>query len=158
MPNTPQSESNRKTGISRRLALGGMAAVAVATAMQAGRAAEPDASTLRISDHGEFELSPWLNMQFMEPLGTTDGSVEASWDHMLRRWRPDLLAATKELAPPMMRWGGLFSGYYRWREGVGPRDQRKPMHNLQWGGMESNQVGTAEFLDFCKEVGADPLM
>ena len=28
-----------------------------------------------------FELSPYLYMQFMEPLGATDGSVEAAWDH-----------------------------------------------------------------------------
>ena len=27
-----------------------------------------------------FELSPYLYMQFMEPLGTTDGSVAAAWD------------------------------------------------------------------------------
>jgi alpha-L-arabinofuranosidase len=32
------------------------------------------------------------------------------------------------------------------------------MHNLLWGGMESNQVGTAEFLGFCRQVGADPLL
>ena len=29
-----------------------------------------------------FELSPYLFMQFMEPLGATDGSVEAAWDHL----------------------------------------------------------------------------
>ena len=28
-----------------------------------------------------FDLSPYLYMQFMEPLGATDGSVEASWNH-----------------------------------------------------------------------------
>ena len=32
------------------------------------------------------------------------------------------------------------------------------MHNLNWGGVETNQVGTAEFLDFCQQVQADPLM
>ena len=104
------------------------------------------------------ELSPWLYMQMMEPLGTTDGSVEASWDHLHARWRPDLVAATQELTPTMIRWGGLFSAYYRWREGVGPRAQRRPMHNLNWGGVETNQVGTAEFLDFCRQAQADPLM
>jgi alpha-L-arabinofuranosidase len=147
-------------GITRRQALGHLA-VAGAAALGAGRVAtaqEAEAKTLRVSNKPQFDLSPWLYMQFMEPLGTTDGSVEASWDHLMKRWRPDLLAAAKELSPPMMRWGGLFSGYYRWREGVGPRDQRKPMHNLAWGGTESNQVGTAEFLDYCKELAAEPLM
>ncbi|MDB6032462.1 MAG: Intracellular exo-alpha-(1-_5)-L-arabinofuranosidase [Verrucomicrobiales bacterium] len=113
---------------------------------------------LRIDPKPLFELSPWLYLQFMEPLGVTDGSVEASWDHMKNRWRPDLIEATKELAPPMMRWGGLFSAYYHWRQGMGPRPARKPMQNLVWGGMESNQVGTAEFVDFCQQVKADALM
>src|SRR3546814_1651028 len=86
-----------------------------------------------------FALSPYLYMQFMEPLGTTDGSVEASWDHLAQRWRPDLVAATRALAPPMLRWGGLLSAYYRWREGVGPRSARTPMHNLMWGGVEDRK-------------------
>jgi alpha-L-arabinofuranosidase len=105
-----------------------------------------------------FELSPHLYMQFMEPLGTNDSSVEASWDHVRDQWRPDLIEVTRSLAPGMVRWGGLFCSYYRWREGVGPRQARVPMHNIVWGGIESNQIGTAEFVDFCRQVGADPLM
>jgi alpha-L-arabinofuranosidase len=154
-----QSSRDWSGDISRREMLGQMATVgALAVGAGTARAQEPDAKTLQVSTKAEFDLSPNLYMQFMEPLGTTDGSVEASWDHMRSRWRPDLIDATRDLAPPMMRWGGLFSGYYRWKEAVGPRDQRKPMHNLAWGGVESNQVGTAEFLDFCSQVGADPLM
>jgi alpha-L-arabinofuranosidase len=57
-----------------------------------------------------------------------------------------------------MRWGGIVSSYYRWREAVGPRDQRKPALNLQWGGIDTNQVGTHEFVDFCRQTGADPLV
>jgi alpha-N-arabinofuranosidase len=97
-------------------------------------------------------------MQFMEPLGTTDGSIEAGWDFVRSRWRRDLIEVTRELAPTLIRWGGMFSSYYRWREGIGPRNRRIPMHNLTWGGMETNQVGTHEFVDFCKQVGADPLI
>lgn len=103
-----------------------------------------------------FSLSPNLYMQFMEPLGTTDGSVEAAWDHMQEDWRTDVIEVTKELAPPLIRFGGCLSSYYRWREGVGSRSRRKPMHNLLWGGIESNQVGTHEFVDFCRRVNAQP--
>lgn len=105
-----------------------------------------------------FELSPWLYMQFMEPLGVTDSSVEAAWNHETDSWRKDVIEVTKALSPGMMRWGGLLSAYYKWKEAVGPRNKRIPMRNLVWGGMESNQVGTAEFVDFCRQVGADPLM
>jgi alpha-N-arabinofuranosidase len=105
-----------------------------------------------------FELSPYLYMQFMEPLGTTDGSVAAAWDARRDRWRPDVIDVTKELAPTLLRWGGCFSSYYRWQEGVGSRAERKPMLNLLWGGVETNQVGTGEFAEFCRRVGADPLL
>lgn len=113
---------------------------------------------LTVDPKPTFDLSPYLYMQFMEPLGTTDGSVAAAWDSLHDRWRPDLIDATRELAPTMVRWGGCLSSYYRWKEGVGPRDQRKPMVNLLWGGVETNQVGTGEFVDFCGQVGAEPLM
>ena len=32
------------------------------------------------------------------------------------------------------------------------------MLNLLWGGIESNQVGTTEFVDLCRTVGAEPLI
>ena len=113
---------------------------------------------ITIDTSPRFELSPHLYMQFMEPLGATDGSVEAAWDHQNATWRPDLVSVTRELAPGMVRWGGCFSSYYRWREAVGPREARTPMHNLLWGGIESNQIGTREFVDFCAQVRAEPLL
>jgi alpha-N-arabinofuranosidase len=116
------------------------------------------ASLLAVDGRPQFELSPYLYMQFMEPLGTTDGSVEAAWDFMQDAWRPDVIEVTRELAPALIRWGGCLSSYYRWPEGVGPRDQRRPMYNLLWGGIESNQVGTHEFVTFCRQAGADPLL
>jgi alpha-L-arabinofuranosidase len=113
---------------------------------------------LEVDPNPLYALSPWLYMQFMEPLGTTDSSVAAAWDHLENRWKGDVVETTRTLAPPLLRWGGCFSSYYRWKEGVGPRDQRQPMLNLLWGGVETNQVGTVEFVDFCGQVGADPLM
>jgi len=124
-----------------------------------GQSADGDAkAAITIDPRPTFDLSPHLYMQFMEPLGTNDGSVEASWVHLNDRWRPDLIKATQSLAPAMMRWGGIFCDYYHWREAVGPRDRRVPMYNLLWGGIESNQIGTAEFVDFCRQVDADPLI
>jgi len=121
-------------------------------------AAGENGTVLGIDPEPRFALSPYLYMQFMEPLGTTDGSVAAAWDALRDRWRPDVIEATKELAPTLVRWGGCFSSYYRWQEGVGPRAARQPMLNLLWGGVETNQVGTHEFVDFCRQVGADPLL
>jgi len=98
-------------------------------------------------------------MQFMEPLGCTDGSVEAAWNLREMCWRKDFVDVTKELMPTLIRWpGGCLSSYYRWKEAIGPRSERKPMYNISWGGMESNQIGTHEFINLCRLVGADPLI
>src|SRR5689334_10673768 len=111
----------------------GMAAAGVALsgalgkgARAAGQALEPT-NALVVNPALGFELSPYLYMQFMEPLGATDGSVEAAWDHLADQWRDDVVAVTQELGPPMLRWGGIFADFYRWREGVGPRNTRPPM-------------------------------
>ncbi len=114
---------------------------------------------LLVDPRPQFELSPYLFMQFMEPLGTTDPSLEAGWDFKRNRWRKDLVRVTRELAPGLIRWpGGILTAYYRWKEAVGPRSRRQPLHNLCWDGVETNQVGTHEFIDFCRQVGADPLI
>jgi hypothetical protein len=116
-------------------------------------------TAIEIDPRPAFALSPWLYMQFMEPLGVTDASVEAGWDFEQHGWRPDLIEAARALGPTLIRWpGGIFSAYYRWREGVGPRHQRVPMSNIFWGGLESNQVGTHEFVALCQAVSAAPLI
>jgi len=116
------------------------------------------ATSVVVDPAPQFEISPWLYMQFMEPLGTTDGSVEAAWDYDRDDWREDLIATTRDLAPGALRWGGIFCRYYKWREGVGPAAARPWMRNYAWGGKETNRVGTHEFVDFCRRVGAEPLI
>ncbi len=137
-------------GVSGRSALAASATLA--------KTNSPAGSLLDVDPSPTHAISPYLYMQFMEPLGVTDSSVEAAWDHSRNDWRVDVIDATRELGPTMMRWGGIYTDFYRWREGVGPRDLRPMMQNLQWGGLESNQVGTVEFHDFCSRVGAEPLM
>lgn len=104
-----------------------------------------------------FDISPHLYMQFMEPLGVTDSSVEAAWDYQRDDWRKDFVDITRDLAPGMIRYGGLLSRYYKWREGVGPAEKRPWFRNYVWGGKEPHRVGTHEFVDFCRRVNAEPL-
>jgi alpha-L-arabinofuranosidase len=148
--------------INRREFVGrGVASLAAGAAAVGGALADDNtqpADEILVDPRPLFDLSPYLYMQFMEPLGKVDGSVAAAWDDTTQQWRSDVVEVTRQLAPPMLRWGGCFSSYYRWKEAVGPRARRVPMHNLLWGGMESNQVGTVEFVDFCRQVGAEPLM
>ncbi|MBZ0302729.1 MAG: alpha-L-arabinofuranosidase [Anaerolineae bacterium] len=113
---------------------------------------------IEIDPTPRFELSPRLYMQFMEPLGTTDSSVEAAWDFSTQTWRPQFIEVLRDLAPGCIRWGGILTSFWKWREGVGPRDQRIPMLNYLWGGVETNQIGVHEILDLCQQVNADPLI
>ena len=137
----------------------GSAAVALSGKALAGQQGDAKANALiAIDPKPKFALSPYLYMQFMEPLGTTDSSVDAAWDFAADRWREDVVDITQQLAPTLMRWGGCFCSYYRWKEGVGPMSQRKPMLNQLWGGLYNNQVGTHEFVEFCRRVGAEPLV
>jgi alpha-N-arabinofuranosidase len=154
-------KEQKKQTISRRQSLGllaGGAGLLTAQSAMASLAQDLSGQAIVVDPAPRFELSPYLHMQFMEPLGATDASVEAAWEHLRDDWREDVVAVTRELAPTMLRWGGIYLDFYRWREGVGPREKRPPMLNLLWGGIESNQVGTGEFVDFARRVGAEPLI
>jgi alpha-L-arabinofuranosidase len=128
------------------------------TACSESAVKEKTTGVISIDPELRFEISPYLYMQFMEPLGNTDGSVEAAWDYDIDDWRADLVDLVKNLDPDVIRWGGAFIRYYKWREGTGPVNKRPSMYNYVWGGKETNRVGTGEFVDFCRRVGAEPLM
>src|SRR5437763_11347139 len=81
-----------------------------------------------------FDISPLLYMQFMEPLGATDSSVEAAWNYDIDNWRQDFVDVVTDLSPGAMRFGGLYSRYYHWREGIGPPASRHSHRNYVWGG------------------------
>jgi alpha-N-arabinofuranosidase len=128
----------------------------LAAASAATAAAQSAPNAIVVDPKPLFEISPLLYMQFMEPLGATDSSVEAAWDYDADDWRKDFVDALRDLAPGAIRFGGLFSRYYKWREGIGPAAKRPSMRNYVWGGKETNRVGTDEFVGLCKRVGAEP--
>ncbi|HEY4201139.1 MAG TPA: hypothetical protein VGM83_11300 [Devosiaceae bacterium] len=113
---------------------------------------------IQVDIRPRHEISPRLYMQFMEPLGTTDSSVEACWDILEDKWRDDFVDVVRDLAPSSIRWGGILTSFWKWRESVGNPAKRPPMINYLWGGVETNRVGVHEFLDFCEAVGAEPIM
>ncbi|MNB74665.1 Intracellular exo-alpha-L-arabinofuranosidase 2 [compost metagenome] len=80
------------------------------------------------------------------PIGNTDGM------------RNDVLAALKNLNIPVLRWpGGCFADEYHWKDGIGPKENRKRMVNTHWGGVvENNHFGTHEFFRLCELLDAEP--
>lgn len=69
--------------------------------------------------------------------------------------RNDVVAALKEMKIPVLRWpGGCFADEYHWKDGIGPKEQRKKMINTHWGGVvEDNSFGTHEFMELCEQLG-----
>jgi len=128
-----------------------------ATAQAQADQAAASGDAITIDPRPQFDISPHLYMQFMEPLGITDSSMEAAWDYDRDDWRKDFVDTTRDLAPGMMRFGGLLSRYYKWREGIGPAKKRPAYRNYVWGGLEPHRVGTHEFVDFCRRVAAEPM-
>ena len=75
-------------------------------------------------------------------------------------FRKSLVEAFKAVHPSVLRWpGGCFAETYDWRDGIGPRHSRPTRINWWYqndGRMEPNKIGTHEFVEFCRLVGAEP--
>ncbi len=71
-------------------------------------------------------------------------------------FRKDFIDLMKELDIPVVRWpgGNVVSGY-NWMDGIGPKDQRPSRMELAWHSVETNQMGTDEYVRFCGLIGAE---
>ena len=73
-------------------------------------------------------------------------------------FRKDVIEALKEVKPPVMRYpGGNFVSNYHWEDGIGPKESRKRVFEYAWLTEESNQFGTADFIELCRRIGTEPL-
>ena len=87
------------------------------------------------------------------------GTVSLMPGDNVRGMRADTLALLKQLDGTIYRWpGGNFVSGYNWRDGIGDRDRRPPRKNPAWTGIEHNDFGTDEFIDFCREIGTEPMI
>jgi alpha-N-arabinofuranosidase len=87
------------------------------------------------------------------------GTVSLMPADNIKGMRPDTLKLLKELNSPIYRWpGGNFASGYDWRNGIGDRDKRQPLRNPAWQGLEQNDFGFDEFMEFCREIGTEPLV
>lgn len=112
------------------------------------------------ADEDMGEVNPYIYGQYFEHLGNCiypSVSDEHSSLADSSGIRLDVVEVARELAVPVIRWpGGCFVDLYDWKDGVGPRSERPTRVNWHWGGLESNQFGTDEFLAWCRNVGAEP--
>jgi alpha-N-arabinofuranosidase len=74
-------------------------------------------------------------------------------------FRGDVADLVRELGVPMLRYpGGNFVSGYRWEDGIGPVEDRPRRLDLAWRSIETNHVGTDEFVAWCRRVGAEPML
>jgi alpha-N-arabinofuranosidase len=76
-------------------------------------------------------------------------------------WRADVVAAVKALKPGVIRFGGSALdepgfGDFDWRSTIGDPDHRRPFR--AWGGLQPTDAGLEEFVQFCRQVEAEPLI
>lgn len=107
-------------------------------------------------------VSPNVFGQFIEYMGhCINGGVidEGSPLSDAKGIRRDVLEKAKELAPTMLRFpGGTSVKVFHWEDGVGPLAERRSHKNLVWGGIDNYHFGTCEFIQYCRELGCEPVL
>lgn len=107
-------------------------------------------------------IAPEIYGQFSEHLGRCiyEGIYvgEDSDIPNVNGMRSDVVEALKEIHIPVLRWpGGCFADEYHWRDGIGPKENRRRMVNTNWGGVvEDNSFGTHEFMELCRQIACEP--
>ncbi|WP_380871477.1 alpha-L-arabinofuranosidase [Sphingomonas sp. DBB INV C78] len=149
-------------GTLRRAAAALLLSAAAVTATTAGLAetVKPVTATIDVARPGPV-YDRRIFTQFAEHLG--NGIYGGLWvgnDKSIPNtngFRNDVVAALRNLSVPVIRWpGGCFADEYHWREGVGPKNKRPVKVNTHWGGVtEPNTVGTHEFFELLRQVGAE---
>ncbi|MCM3739996.1 alpha-N-arabinofuranosidase [Oceanobacillus luteolus] len=108
------------------------------------------------------EIDPRIYGSFIEQLGRAVYGGVYEPDHPTadeNGFRQDVIDLVKQLQVPIIRYpgGNMVSGY-NWEDGVGPKEERPRRLDLAWNALETNQVGTNEFVDWSKAVGAEVMM
>jgi alpha-N-arabinofuranosidase len=76
-------------------------------------------------------------------------------------FRPDVVAALRELPATLIRWpGGCYADHYHWRDGLGVPASRRATLGLSCDLQvaDGNALGTHEFLSLCESLGAEPYL
>lgn len=108
------------------------------------------------------KIDPRIYSSFIEHLGRAiyTGIYEPSHPTADKDgFRSDVKALIRPLELPLIRYpGGNFLSGYRWEDGVGKKSLRPKRADLAWFALEPNEVGTDDFIDFCRDVGSAPMM
>ncbi|WP_186578113.1 arabinosylfuranosidase ArfA [Aquibacillus kalidii] len=108
------------------------------------------------------EIDPRIYGSFIEHLGRAVYGGVYEPDHPTadeHGFRQDVMDLVKELQVPIVRYpGGNMVSAYNWEDGVGPRAERPRRLELAWRVIETNEIGTNEFMDWAKKVNSEVMM
>jgi alpha-N-arabinofuranosidase len=78
-------------------------------------------------------------------------------DNCVQGFRKDMIDILRQMDSGVYRWpGGNFVANYDWRHGIGDADKRPPRYDYAWNTVESNDVGTDEFITLCRLICVEP--
>ncbi len=85
------------------------------------------------------------------------GAVSVMPSDNVEGWRREVVEVLKSLRSGVYRWpGGNFVSAHEWREALGDPDRRPPIYDPVWRAVQSNDVGTDEFMSLCRLTGVEP--
>ncbi|HVO12214.1 MAG TPA: alpha-N-arabinofuranosidase [Vicinamibacteria bacterium] len=72
-------------------------------------------------------------------------------------WRREVVEVLSSLRSGVYRWpGGNFVSAHDWRDAIGAPDRRPPVWDPVWNALQSNDVGTDEFMALCRLTNVEP--
>lgn len=108
------------------------------------------------------EIDPRIYGSFIEHLGRAvyGGIYEPGHPTANEKgFRQDVLQFVRQLKVPIIRYpGGNMVSAYNWEDGIGPKEERPRQLELAWRVIETNQIGTNEFVEWTKSVGSEAMM
>ncbi len=97
----------------------------------------------------------WLGMVSLFP---------PTWDNQPNGFRKDLMQMMVEMNPKFLRFpggnyveGGSITDRFDWKKTIGPIDERHG-HPSPWGYRSTDGLGLLEFLEWCEDMKAEPLL
>jgi alpha-N-arabinofuranosidase len=103
------------------------------------------------SDNARLEILGTGNRSFQV------GAVSLMPANNVEGFRAEVIAALKQLHSGVYRVpGGNFVSGHEWRDAIGDPDKRPPIMDPVWHAVQSNDVGTDEFITLCRLLDVEP--
>jgi alpha-N-arabinofuranosidase len=122
--------------------------------LKTGRAATPTAKA-RLVLTVENPGTVWFSLVSLFP---------PTWHNQPNGFRPDLMQILVDMHPKFLRFpggnyveGNTIAERFDWKKTVGPVSQR-PGHESPWGYRSTDGMGLGEFLLWCEDMGAEPVL